>query len=52
MCQYCGAERGIMTVDHVMPTSKGGTDTWNNLTCACLACNKKKNDRTPEEANM
>ena len=53
-CQYCGKTgmRSTMTVDHVIPKSRGGGDTWQNLVVACPACNLKKRDRTPEEARM
>jgi 5-methylcytosine-specific restriction endonuclease McrA len=51
-CMYCGSREGAMTVDHVVPKKYGGTDTWENLVCACLKCNNKKGNRTPEEANM
>jgi len=51
-CQYCGGKDGSMTVDHVIPRSHGGSDTWENLVCACAACNNKKGDRTPQEAGM
>jgi 5-methylcytosine-specific restriction endonuclease McrA len=50
-CQYCGHRSGL-TVDHIMPKSRGGEDSWENLTAACLRCNNKKGDRTPSEANM
>ena len=52
-CQYCGlhGER-LMTVDHILPKSKGGPSTWENLCCACMRCNNRKNNRTPEDANM
>jgi 5-methylcytosine-specific restriction endonuclease McrA len=36
----------------VIPKSRGGEDTWENLVCACVECNNKKGDRTPEEAGM
>ncbi|MCK9603246.1 MAG: HNH endonuclease [Candidatus Omnitrophica bacterium] len=49
-CAYCG-ERGT-TVDHIIPQSKGGGNTWENLITACQACNNRKSDRTPEEAGM
>lgn len=50
-CQYCGvADR--LTIDHVMPKSRGGRDTWENLAAACVPCNNKKGNRTPEEAGM
>jgi len=50
-CQYCGTTQNL-TVDHVMPKSRGGEDSWENLTTACIRCNNKKGDRTPEEAKM
>lgn len=50
MCAYCG-RRGD-TVDHVIPKSKGGNEERNNLVACCKRCNMKKNNRTPEEANM
>jgi len=51
-CQYCGNREGPMTVDHVIPRSLGGGETWGNLVCACAACNNRKGDRTPQEAGM
>lgn len=51
-CQYCGRQGGDLTVDHVLPKSRGGRSTWENLVAACRACNLKKGDRTPEEAGM
>jgi len=51
-CQYCGQSRTAMTVDHVTPKNHGGEDIWENLVCACVRCNNKKGDRTPEEAHM
>lgn len=55
-CGYCGktqAEVGAaMTHDHILPRSKGGRDEWMNAITACLKCNNKKADRTPEEAGM
>lgn len=50
-CQYCGAENNL-TIDHVVPKSRGGRDTWENLVAACVSCNNQKGDRTPEEAEM
>ena len=50
-CQYCGS-KDKLTLDHVFPKSRGGKDTWENLVSACVPCNNKKGDRTPEEANM
>ena len=49
-CQYCG--RVGDTVDHVMPRSRGGPDSWENCVCACAACNRRKNNQTPDEAGM
>jgi 5-methylcytosine-specific restriction endonuclease McrA len=51
-CQYCGDTRRSMTVDHVIPKSYGGSDTWENMVCACDRCNNKKGDRLPEMAEM
>ncbi len=51
ICQYCGSKKGL-TLDHVLPRSRGGADSWENLVTACDACNVKKGNRTPEEANM
>ncbi len=51
-CQYCGDRRHDLTIDHIVPRSKGGTDSWENVVAACLKCNVKKGDRTPKEANM
>ena len=43
---------GELTVDHVLPKSRGGKSTWDNLVAACRSCNLRKGDRTPEEAGM
>ncbi len=51
ICQYCGVKSDL-TLDHVMPKSRGGKDTWENLVTACNKCNVKKGDRTPDEAKM
>ncbi len=53
-CQYCGRHLPIhqLSLDHVMPRSRGGQTTWENIVCACLACNVKKGGRTPREAKM
>ena len=51
-CQYCGTQKGPFTVDHIIPKSRGGKETWENLVCACVKCNLKKGDLTPEEAGM
>lgn len=47
-CQYCG-KRGDLTIDHVIPRSRGGKDTWDNVVVACLRCNVNKGSRTPKE---
>jgi 5-methylcytosine-specific restriction endonuclease McrA len=51
-CQYCGSERGTLTVDHVIPRSKGGTSAWDNIVTCCAPCNRRKGDREPGQANM
>ena len=53
-CQYCGVQPGgdELTIDHVVPRSKGGVSSWTNCVLACIACNKRKADRTPREAGM
>ena len=50
-CQYCGATERL-TLDHVLPRSRGGPETWENLVAACTRCNNRKGSRTPEEAGM
>jgi 5-methylcytosine-specific restriction endonuclease McrA len=50
-CQYCGSSSDL-TLDHVIPRSRKGGSTWDNLVAACRNCNAKKGDLTPEEANM
>ena len=53
-CQYCGStlSYGNMTLDHVVPRSRGGVTKWENLVAACHPCNRKKGGRTPREAGM
>ncbi len=53
-CQYCGAAPGHheLTVDHVVPRSRGGNHAWTNLVTACKRCNQIKGSRTPEEAHL
>ena len=51
-CQYCGYQGPKLSIDHILPRSKGGSDEWENVTTACLSCNVIKGNRTPEEANM
>lgn len=54
LCLYCGHEfsRPSLTRDHVLPLSKGGRDTWENVVTACFHCNSRKSNRTPQQANM
>jgi 5-methylcytosine-specific restriction endonuclease McrA len=53
-CQYCGDSPGRdqLTIDHVVPRSKGGRSTWNNVVVACVQCNSEKGDRLPSEWGM
>ena len=51
-CQYCGCKSSKLSIDHVIPRSRGGDDSWENVTTACLACNVSKGNRTPKEAKM
>lgn len=51
-CQYCGIASSDLTIDHVLPKSRFGEDTWENLVTACVDCNNTKGDRTPDEAKM
>ena len=51
-CQYCNKSETSLTIDHIVPKSKGGDDSWENLITACVSCNNKKGDRTPDEAKM
>ncbi len=53
-CQYCGQKKPIdqLTLDHILPTSRGGGDNWNNVVTACRSCNHAKGSLTPEEAQM
>ncbi len=50
-CQYCGG-RDRLTIDHVLPKSRGGRDAWDNLVAACVPCNNRKGSMTPTEAGM
>ena len=54
VCQYCGKRfpTSELSLDHVMPRSRGGTSAWTNLVCACTGCNARKGARTPVEAGM
>lgn len=53
-CQYCGKKPDSkdLTIDHVVPVSRGGATTWKNCVLACMKCNRKKADQTPSEAKM
>lgn len=53
-CQYCGKKfpRSELNLDHVIPRSRGGRTTWENIVCSCVPCNLRKGGRTPVEANM
>ena len=53
-CQYCGARlpSGNLTLDHVVPRSRRGPSTWENLVACCFPCNNHKGNRTPQEAGM
>jgi 5-methylcytosine-specific restriction endonuclease McrA len=50
-CQYCGSSKHL-TLDHVIPRSKGGKHSWDNVVIACEQCNSRKGDRTPSQAGM
>jgi 5-methylcytosine-specific restriction endonuclease McrA len=53
-CQYCGKRfsRTELNLDHVVPRSRNGLSTWENIVCSCHVCNRRKGGRTPEEAGM
>ena len=53
-CQYCGKDLAAReaTMDHVIPRTQGGKSEWENIVCACSACNRRKGGRTPSEAHM
>lgn len=53
-CQYCGESLPShqMSLDHVMPRSRGGETSWENIVCSCVSCNTRKGGRTPHEARM
>jgi 5-methylcytosine-specific restriction endonuclease McrA len=53
-CQYCGKRPPLreLNIDHVLPRSRGGPDSWENLVTACRVCNLRKGWKTPDEANM
>ncbi len=51
-CQYCSKETRQLTIDHVIPRHQGGEHVWENVTSACVTCNRRKAGRTPEQARM
>lgn len=53
-CQYCGKvfSPGELTLDHVVPRSRGGSSNWDNLVACCKRCNNRKGNKLPEEADM
>jgi CRISPR/Cas system Type II protein with McrA/HNH and RuvC-like nuclease domain len=50
-CVYCGSKKDL-TLDHVLPKSRGGGNDWTNLVTSCFKCNLKKGNKTPDEAKM
>jgi 5-methylcytosine-specific restriction endonuclease McrA len=53
-CQYCGAQPGteLLSIDHVVPRSRGGRSTWENCVLSCIDCNKRKANHTLREAGL
>jgi 5-methylcytosine-specific restriction endonuclease McrA len=53
-CQFCGigVSRAAFTYDHLLPRARGGKTEWTNIVAACLDCNQRKGNRTPQEAGM
>ena len=51
-CQYCGTETRELTLDHILPRSRGGAHGWSNVASACIPCNHRKAGLTPAEARM
>jgi len=51
-CAYCGSESGRLTLDHVVPRSRGGASVWENVVASCAPCNHRKGDRLLEETGM
>jgi 5-methylcytosine-specific restriction endonuclease McrA len=51
-CQYCGSARPGLTVDHVIPRSRGGASVWENIVASCGPCNRRKGNRLPREVSM
>jgi 5-methylcytosine-specific restriction endonuclease McrA len=52
ICQYCGKHTRDLTLDHVLPRSRGGQSTWENLVACCKTCNGRKGSKLPKEASM
>ncbi|MFH2218929.1 MAG: HNH endonuclease [Pseudomonadota bacterium] len=51
-CAYCGAERERLTIDHIIPKSRGGQTNFDNCVSSCKPCNNRKGGNTPREAQM
>jgi 5-methylcytosine-specific restriction endonuclease McrA len=51
-CQYCGSRKPGLTVDHVIPRSRGGKSVWENIVASCASCNRRKGNRLPREVRM
>ena len=51
-CAYCGTSSGRLTLDHVVPRSRGGDSTWENVVTSCAPCNLRKGNRLPHEVHM
>lgn len=53
-CQYCGKRfpTSELSLDHVIPRSQGGLNSWENIVCACVRCNVRKGGRTPNQAGL
>ena len=51
-CQYCGCRKPGLTVDHVIPRSRGGKSVWENIVASCAPCNRRKGNRLPREVKM
>jgi 5-methylcytosine-specific restriction endonuclease McrA len=52
ICQYCGSDKHGLTVDHVIPRSRGGESVWENIVASCAPCNRRKGNRLPQEIRM
>lgn len=51
-CAYCGSKKGKLTIDHIIPKSRGGKTDFENCVSSCKSCNNKKGNKIPSEANM